>query len=265
MPEKPESAIIQWLNAHYPMVRDREQLAQVPQLLMQRRCEFCTATDLTPAFVAAVCYHGYLPMGEQVADLPLLLIKSHHQRCVLEFANLHLSRKLKRYARGLTLTMNQNFDECLGAIANHHSPTWLIAPLCNALIQLHQHPHSQVALHSIEIYNDDARLVAGEVGYTTGAIYTSLAGFHTQNGAGSIQLALLGQILASSGFAFWDLGMNLPYKRQLGADLVPRQSFLERWAQHRDRPTPAWSVRQLDSAAIWNLLQRPPRSASLGE
>lgn len=258
MPENRDRAIMQWLSAHYPLIRDRSQLPDVPQLLMPRQCEFCTATDFTPAFVAAVCYQGYLPMGEQVVKLPILLIKSHRQRCVLEFANLHLSRKLKRYARGLTLAINHNFRECLSAITRHHTATWLIQPLCDAFIQLHQHPQSNVALHSVEIYNG-VQLVAGEVGYSTGAIYTSLAGFHTQNGAGSVQLALLGQVLAHSGFAFWDLGMELPYKRQLGAEVIGRQAFLEQWAQHRDRPTPTWHVSQLDSAAILDSLKKPSK------
>ena len=260
MPENREHAIIQWLDAHYPFIRDRAQLTQVPQLLTQRQREFCTAIDFTPAFVAAVCCQGYIPMGEQVAELPVLLIKSHHQRCVLDFANLHLSRKLKRHARGLTFAINQDFQGCLDEIVNYHTANWLIAPLCDAFIQLHQHPQNNVALHSVEIYNGD-QLVAGEVGYTTGTMYTSLAGFHIQNGAGSVQLALLGQVLARSGFAFWDLGMELPYKRHLGADVMHRQAFLERWVQHRDRPTPAWVVNRLDNAAMLNALKKSPELA----
>lgn len=256
MLENRERAILQWLDAHYPLIRDRFQLPEVPQMLLQRQQEFCTAIDFTPAFIAAVCYQGYLPMGEQIAELPVLLIKSHHQRCVLDFAKLHLSKKLKRHARGLTFAINQNFHDCLRAITLHHPTTWLIQPLRDAFIELHQSPQNNIALHSIEIYNGD-QLVAGEVGYTTGAMYTSLAGFHTQNGAGSVQLALLGQVLAGSGFAFWDLGMDLPYKRHLGADVMHRQPFLERWAQHRDRPTPPWAVSQLDSVAILNVLTQP--------
>lgn len=255
MQENRKRAILNWLNAYYPYIRDRPQLSQVPQLLAQQQREFCSATDFTPAFVAAVCHQGYLPMGEQIAGLPVLLIKSHHQRCVLDFAHLHIARKLRRYARGLTLAINQDFTRCLQAIAHYHAPSWLIAPLCEAFLSLHKYPTNNVALHSIEIY-DGNRLVAGEVGYSTGAIYTSLAGFHTQNGAGSVQLALLGQMLACSGFAFWDLGMELPYKLQLGAQIIERPSFLERWAKHRDQPTPGWAVHQLDNAAIVDHLKR---------
>lgn len=254
MPDLHKRLILDAIARYYPVITHPTDLPAVPQLLAQRRREFGIAVDFSPAFVAAVCRHGYLPMGEVMHELPLLLIKSHHQRCVLDFGHLHLSRKLKRHARGLTLAINHRFAECLQAIAAHHSPTWLIEPLREAFIYLHQQPLQGVALHSIEIYHGD-QLVAGEVGYTTGAIYTSLAGFHRQNGAGSVQLGLLGQILAHSGFAFWDLGMELPYKRHLGATVVDRPTFLAQWAQHRDRPTPNWAVQQLDQAAAIALLQ----------
>jgi leucyl/phenylalanyl-tRNA--protein transferase len=180
---------------------------------------------------------------------PLLLIKSHQQRCVLDLQNLHISRKLKRYARSLTLRINYNFSDCLDRIAKHHSQTWLIPPLCEALSHLHQQAIAGIAFHSIEVY-DGQQLVAGEVGYTTGAIYSSLAGFHTQNGAGSVQLAVLGLILIENEFAFWDLGMEVPYKLTLGAQIVDRKTFLHRWQTHRKEKTPPWSVHQLNSEQI---------------
>ena len=254
MLEPRRRVILDAIARYYPVITHPAELPAVPQLLAPQRREFGIATDFSPAFVAAVCRHGYLPMGEVMYELPLLLIKSHQQRCVLDFDQLHLSRKLKRQARGLTLKINHRFADCLQAIAAHHSPTWLIKPLCAAFLSLHQHPLQGVALHSIEVYNGE-RLVAGEVGYTTGAIYTSLAGFHRQNGAGSVQLGLLGQILAHSGFAFWDLGMELPYKRHLGATVVDRSTFLSQWTQHRDRPTPPWAVQQLDNPAAIALLK----------
>ena len=57
--------------------------------------------------------------------------------------------------------------------------------------------------------NSDDELVAGDLGYTVGGVYTSLTGFHTENNAGSVLLCALGRYLELNGFAFWDLG-NLP-------------------------------------------------------
>ncbi|OKH14662.1 leucyl/phenylalanyl-tRNA--protein transferase [[Limnothrix rosea] IAM M-220] len=246
---------MKWIDGWYPVILDRGLLPHVPQLVEHRNGEFCVALDLEPSFVAEACQHGYMPMGEIAQGRPILLIKSHQKRCILDFENLHISRKLKRYARTLTFYVNRDFSECLRRIKIHYHPdTWLIKPLCDALIALHQNPMSGVSFHSIEIYDGD-NVVAGEIGYTTGAIYSSLAGFHTQNGSGSVQLALLGKILDESGFAFWDLGMPIPYKESLGANIINRDMFLKRWKINGDRPTPEWSALILDTAEILQRLR----------
>jgi hypothetical protein len=69
-------------------------------------------------------------------------------------------------------------------------------------------------------------LVAGELGYSVGAVYTSLTGFATESGTGTVQLTCLGRWLEASGFLLWDLGMEMEYKFDLGAVLVPRHSFV---------------------------------------
>lgn len=241
---------MKWIDAWYPVILDRGLLPHVPTLVKNRNGEFCIALDWDAAFIADICRHGYMPMGEVAQGRSILLIKSHQKRSVLAFENLHLSRKLKRYARTLNFSINHNFVGCLQEIVAHHHPdTWLVKPLCESLIQLHQKPLLGVAFHSIEIYEND-HLVAGEIGYTTGNIYSSLAGFHTKNGSGSVQLGILGLILTESGFAFWDLGMDLAYKQALGAQVLARKTFLQQWQQHHQQSTPPWCDQTLSTTAI---------------
>jgi Leu/Phe-tRNA-protein transferase len=73
----------------------------------------------------------------------------------------------------------------------------------------------------------EGRLVAGEFGAAAGRVYTSYSGYHDEDSAGSVQLVLTGRWLRDAGFAFWDLGMDLPYKRSLGARILSRNFFLE--------------------------------------
>jgi len=71
-------------------------------------------------------------------------------------------------------------------------------------------------------------LVAGEVGYSVGLVYTSLSGFSNKPSAGSIQMGCTGLILQKQGCLLWDLGMALPYKMSLGAVNIPRKLFVDK-------------------------------------
>jgi Leu/Phe-tRNA-protein transferase len=80
------------------------------------------------------------------------------------------------------------------------------------------------------LYRGD-HLVAGEFGAVAGKVYTSYSGYYEENSAGSVQLALTGRYLRDAGFALWDLGMPMPYKERLGAQIVDRPGFLELFRQ----------------------------------
>merc|ERR1712039_727568 len=70
--------------------------------------------------------------------------------------------------------------------------------------------------------------VAGEIGYTCGAIYTSCTGFTLKDeypGSGSVQIAALARWLERSGFVLWDLGMELEYKIEIGGRTIPRAEW----------------------------------------
>ena len=92
----------------------------------------------------------------------------------------------------------------------------------------------KVQFHSVELWRDGI-LIAGEIGYTVGASYTSLTGFHTVNSSGTAQLYALGKLLDKKGYAVWDMGMYVPYKMAIGGKLYGRDAFLLMLASVRDR------------------------------
>ena len=94
---------------------------------------------------------------------------------------------------------------------------------------------SNVRVHTFECWRGDD-LVAGELGYACGDVYTSLSGFSNLPSAGSVQCAATANWLHKSGYALWDLGMELPYKLAMGATNMPRADFLNIVKQARHRP-----------------------------
>jgi leucyl/phenylalanyl-tRNA--protein transferase len=210
-----------------------EALPLVAQVAEAQGIEFCVSLRLDPHMVAATCSHGYMPMAMELAGRELLLIKCHEERCVLDFENLHTSASTLRRARGLSLEIDRDFRGCLESIVEAYPDRWLVSGLCESLEALNETPLLGVQCHSVEVY-ERGELVAGEVGYSSGAVYSSLSGFHRRSGAGSVQLACLALILERAGFAFWDLGMEIEYKIRMGARTLQRDAFLERCRRARD-------------------------------
>eukprot|EP00755_Sulcionema_specki_P009299 Sspe_Gene.43324::Locus_21105_Transcript_1_1_Confidence_1.000_Length_1480::g.43324::m.43324 len=116
-----------------------------------------------------------------------------------------------------------------------HGESWLHPPMRSVLEHLHRNPTKRTAVHSIEVWAGD-ELVAGEIGYSCGAVYTSMTGFAERSfdGCGSAQLVATGALLRHCGFRLWDLGMMLPYKAELGCLPLSRSDFVSRLRSHRD-------------------------------
>lgn len=246
-----------FLDHWMPVIDGPEDLPRVPEILSTTGGEFCACERTDPDFVAAVCAAGYLPMGLSLPGLPVVLVKSHLERTVLYFRNLHVTRNARRYARGLTLFIDRNVEGTFNTIVDTYPDRWLIEPLVDSLLELHRKPRGGVAVHSFEVYDKDA-FVAGEVGYTCGPVYTSLSGFHRRNGAGTAQLVATAEILRRTGFAFWDLGMAAAYKEHLGAVAVPRDEFLQEYraacraTATGDAATPGDAAATSGAAAVYN-------------
>ena len=163
-------------------------------------------------------------------------------RSVITVCDFRVNKKVKKLASKYTLSVNTAFEAVMEGCIEHHERNWLFPPLRAALSAINSGraelpSNCPVKVHSVELWNETGELVAGELGYTVGAIYTSMTGFYTESGCGNVQLAALGGLLQRLKFQLWDLGMDMEYKQKLGAAKVPRAEWVRMVREQRTART----------------------------
>ena len=163
-----------------------------------------------------------------------------------DFADLHVAKKVRKRAGLYRLSVDQRLDAVLAGIRKHHGGaggSWVHPQYEQLLRRLMQAPTAvpgaagcELRAHSVELVDaaDGSTVVAGEVGYSIGSVYTSLTGFFDRatlreapaaagaaggeggvagsagkpkyDSAGTVQLVALGTLLRKEGFKFWNLG-----------------------------------------------------------
>lgn len=209
-------------------------------LVVRQPEDFAFGLSFDCEFVAKCARSGYLPMAIPISDtLAIFAPKLHQKRCLLDFDDLHIPKKTKKRAKRFHATVDAAFDFCLQQCCKQHGThCWFYPRLIQAYRSIHDRNAKGgvhgVRMHSIEVWSEDGKVVAGEVGYTVGSVYTSLSGFKLVGNSGSVQLACVTPILKRCGFTLWDLGMCMEYKTNLGAKDVPRLAFLAKLRKARD-------------------------------
>ncbi|MDC7231755.1 MAG: GNAT family N-acetyltransferase [Spirochaetales bacterium] len=202
--------------------------------------------DWSPSFYSRLAYEGLISTTYPREDGSFVLLPEMQRAyAVLDWENLHISRQvsrlLSRVERGeFTLGLNRNFEAVLENIRTWHDPCWMTSAYGGILRVLNRsdNPYACRVL-SVELFNDKGELIAGELGYRIGRIYTSLSGFTDRErgpaGCGTLQMVLLAGYLENEGYSFWNLGHpHMEYKERFGARNLTREDFLKRWKTGRD-------------------------------
>eukprot|EP00941_MAST-03F_sp_MAST-3F-sp1_P005674 g5674.t1 len=212
--------------------------------------------DMSPEFYVAQAFAGFIAVACHQQNKTFLLPELQKEYCVLDFEDLHISRKVRKRSRQFTISIDQDFPAVLSGIRMHHSEdSWLLKKYENLLLYMFQqhtlpvpgYKNIHFRVHSCEVYDATSnKVVAGEVGYSIGSVYTSLTGFFNRkeksregkklkfDAAGNVQLVALALLLKDAGFDFWNLGHPprpdcMQYKKYLGGKVLSREDFLTRW------------------------------------
>ena len=182
---------------------------------------------------------GFITTSINLENKFYLVPEIQFEYAILDFENLHISKKVKKLLNknDFIFSINTNMKEVIKNIQTHHKSNWLTNEYYEILekVKEYKNPNIDFELLSIELWDKSKTiLIAGEIGYKIGSVYTSLTGFCLKdkkyNNFGKLQMVLLSLYLEKNNFSFWNLGHPyMQYKFDLGAITYKREAFLKRW------------------------------------
>ncbi|MDR0495466.1 MAG: GNAT family N-acetyltransferase [Treponema sp.] len=228
--------LLQYTQGGFLIIRPQDDPCRIVDAMLKTGYseEFCVALNFDSCFIARLMEAGFLVMSSRIEEEEtpvsgehfILLPKLHLTRSILLFDNLHIKKSIKRHLNRFELRFDTDFDVILDRCLEIHGDGWLTPPLVTAIRDIRRDKIYEAYPVSFGLYQN-GKLVAGEFGVTVGKVYTSYSGYYDESNAGTVQLIFTTHYLQQHGFAFFDLGMPLDYKADLGALDVSPQEFVE--------------------------------------
>lgn len=180
--------------------------------------------DLHPHRVLNAYRQGIFPWYS--AGQPILWW-SPDPRTVFSTDRFRLSRRDRRSLRaaGWRLRADTDFREVIDTCARIPRPgqhgTWITPAVRSAFMALHRIGHA----HSIEVHDGDG-LVGGLYGLAIGRMFFAESMFSLRSGGSKAALAGLARLLAAWQWPLIDAQVENDHLLRLGAETLPRESFL---------------------------------------
>lgn len=165
-----------------------------------------------------------------VEDYPYVPWFSPPSRAILEFAELHVPRTLRkaRERSGFTFTIDKNFAQVIMSCARVRRKgqygTWITDEVFRSYTELHRLGH----VHSVEVWDDGGNLVGGLYGVDAGGVFCGESMFHRAPNASKLALLYLVDHLKTRGSTWLDVQVMTPHMKILGAKDIDREDFLDK-------------------------------------
>jgi leucyl/phenylalanyl-tRNA--protein transferase len=179
------------------------------------------------------------------------------ERCVLNFADFHMSKRLRSRLRQnrYRVTFDQDFDAVIKACAGRRDGKWHLTWITPQIMQAYRDLHDAGYAHSFEVWNSDGALVGGGYGVAVGGAFTIESQFTRESHTSKIGFAMLNWHLAKWGFLLNDNKGPTQNTLEMGFELVPRAEYQARLAQAMALPDRRgkWEIEtDLATVAQWN-------------
>jgi hypothetical protein len=224
--------------------------------------DYYASRDWSADFYLLQAIRGFIAVGHRFANgEQILLPEMQKSYCVFDWENIDknksILRDIRRKLSQYRIRINSQPAAVLKKLKEYHrDKSWLCdryEELCRSLfasevLSVEHFPKVRdctiFRFCSIELYDLDGSLAAGELGYVIGSTFTSLSGFCRREKSvslGKVHILSLAKSLENNGFAFFNLGQppregHMQYKTDLGGKEVCRSAFLERWREGIRRP-----------------------------
>ena len=195
--------------------------------------------DWSKEFYIDLAKAGFNSTTYDTKDGLVLLPELQYDYAILDFENLHISKKVKKLMNDNTykLCINTRLNDVIDQLSKQHKYNWLKEEYAELVkdLYINNDEENSFKIVSVELVCQESNeLIAGEVGYIVGKTYTSLSGFSSREkkyaNYGTLQLVLLAKYLENNDFKFWNLGhSHMEYKQRLGCVTHTRFEFLKRW------------------------------------
>ena len=149
-------------------------------------------------------------------------------RAILNFDDLHISRRLARLQRQnrFEFTIDKAFlaviQSCATVERKDQSGTWITPRIIDAYCNLHEEGWA----HSVEVWKDGS-LAGGLYGVDSGGAFAGESMFTLVNDASKLALLHLLEHLKARGLGWIDIQMMTPHMAALGAKEIERDEFLQ--------------------------------------
>jgi len=159
------------------------------------------------------------------------------KRAILEFAELHVPKTLRKEKRKteFTFTIDKDFaqviEKCAKIKRSGEKGTWITGDFIRAYGKFHEAGDA----HSVEVWDASGALVGGLYGIDAGGVFCGESMFHTASNASKLALLFLVEHLESRGATWLDTQVMTPHFEVFGAKEIGREEFLDKLADAQAR------------------------------
>ncbi|MEG6508024.1 leucyl/phenylalanyl-tRNA--protein transferase [Methyloligella sp. 2.7D] len=167
-------------------------------------------------------------------------------RAVIDPADTHLSKNLKRLLRKetFTVTMDRDFAGVIEACARPRDGKVPLTWITPRIMQAYYDAHLAGYAHSVEVWDEAGNLVGGLYGLAIGKAFFGESQFSRVNHASKVAMAALHRHLAAWGFTLRDGKWMTSHLKSFGFHAMPRDEFQATLDVVANEPAPVgpWQV-----------------------